>query len=238
VLGRFLEYSLATPDIRASFEFYLSLGFAALDSGESYPYPYAAVTDGRLCLGLHQSELAAPALTFVKPDLLKALDALARLKIEFEHRRLGNDVFNEAAWRDPGEHLVRLIEARTFSPAKPARDAALLCGYFVEIALPQPELETAKEYWEALGFVGMDEFDDALPHVSLTSDFIDLGLYEPALLRRPLLRFEVEDIAATRAALEHAGIRLSPALPPGLTRGTALQLNSPEGTGILIVAVT
>ena len=54
MLGRFLEYSIATPDIRASLEFYAKLGFSQAEVGEAWPHPYAVVTDGRICLGLHQ----------------------------------------------------------------------------------------------------------------------------------------------------------------------------------------
>ena len=92
-----------------------------------------------------------------------------------EFRRLGNDVFNELGWLDPSGHLIRLVEARTFSPCKRAATEMSLCGYFAEIALPSAELRRAKEYWEKLGFVGMDELEAPLPHVSCTSDSIDIG---------------------------------------------------------------
>jgi len=71
VLGRFLEFSLATPDIQASLDFYSRVGFSQADVGEAWQHPYAVVTDGRICLGLHQQALPAPTMTFVKPDLLK-----------------------------------------------------------------------------------------------------------------------------------------------------------------------
>src|SRR5580692_12167015 len=84
MLGRFLEFSLATPDIQASLDFYLSLGFTSADVGDAWPHPYAVVTDGRICLGLHQQAMPAPSLTFVKPGLLKYLEVLERRGIEFE----------------------------------------------------------------------------------------------------------------------------------------------------------
>ena len=70
MLGRFLEFSLAAPDVQASLDFYLSLGFSSAEVGDAWPHPYAVVTDGRICLGLHQEPIPAPSLTFVKPDLL------------------------------------------------------------------------------------------------------------------------------------------------------------------------
>jgi catechol 2,3-dioxygenase-like lactoylglutathione lyase family enzyme len=236
VLGRFLEFSLATPDIQASLDFYLGLGFTSAEVGDAWSHPYAVVTDGRICLGLHQEAMPAPSLTFVKPDLLKHLDGLERRGIEFEFRRLGNDVFNEVGWFDPSGQLLRLIEARTFSPSKRLANDTSRCGYFLEIAVPVPDRELAKSYWEDFGFVGMDELEDHLPHISCTSDFIDVGLYHPADLRRATLRFEVDDVGGTLAQLADKGIVPNGEMPPGLRAVPAAVLVAPEGTPLLLTS--
>ena len=235
MLGRFLEYSLATPDIRASLEFYTKLGFSQAEVGEAWNHPYAVLTDGRLCLGLHQQEEFSPSVTFVKPELLKHLSALEKRGANFEFRRLGNDVFNEVGWLDPAGHLIRLIEARTFSPSKRQDLDTSLCGYFVELALPAPDVEVAKSFWEGFGFVGMDEPDALLPHVACTSDTVDIGLYDSAQLPAPTLLYEVDELRKTLADLGASGITASGRVPAPL-RGTAALLYSPEGTAILMTA--
>jgi catechol 2,3-dioxygenase-like lactoylglutathione lyase family enzyme len=234
VLGRFLEFSLATPDIQASLDFYTRLGFSQAEVGEAWSHPYAVVTDGRICLGLHQEAIPAPSLTFVKPDLLKHLEALEKQGLNFEFRRLGNDVFNEIGWFDPSGQLIRLIEARTFSPSKRVGTDTSRCGYFLEIALPTPILDVSKAYWEQFGFVGIDETEDPLPHVSCTSDFIDLGLYDPAHLRRSILRFEADDVGGTLARLAEIGISPTGEIPQPLRTMPAAVLIAPEGTPILL----
>jgi catechol 2,3-dioxygenase-like lactoylglutathione lyase family enzyme len=234
LLGRFLEFSLCTPDIQASLDFYGKLGFSEAQVGETWTHPYCVVTDGRISLGLHQHSLQEPTLTFVKPGLLKHLEVLESRGIEFEYRRLGNDIFNEVAWKDPDGQMLRLIEARTFSPSKRAGTETSHCGYFTELALPCADFATGKEYWENLGFVGMDELHDRLPHVSCTSDFIDLGLYPPGALRHPGLRFEVEHMDAALAALHALGI--SPSRDAAARAARYAMLIAPEGTPILIAA--
>ena len=235
MLGRFLEYSLATPDIQVSLDFYSRLGFSQADVGDAWLHAYAVVTDGRICLGLHQAGIPAPTMTFVKPGLAEHLEILERLGLEFAYRHLGNDVFNEVGWCDPSGQRVRLIEARTFSPSKrPGLDTSR-CGYFLEIALPTPNPNAAKAYWEQLGFVGIDEWDAQLPHVGCTSDTIDLGLYEPVHLCRSTLRFEVEDVGATLARLAEIGISPAGEIPPPLREAPpAAVLIAPEGTPILL----
>ncbi|MDB6085030.1 MAG: hypothetical protein JWN43_2911 [Gammaproteobacteria bacterium] len=237
VLGRFLEFSIATTDIRASLDFYGKLGFSQAEVGEAWAHPYAVLTDGRICLGLHQRPEFESSTTFVKPDLLKHLNGFEQLGLEFAFRHLASDVFNEIGWLDPSGHLVRLVEARTFSPSKRAISDASLCGYFVEIALPAPNRDTARKHWERFGFVGMDEPDAILPHVCCTSDTIDIGLYEPVHLREPTLLFEVDDFGETLARLHARGIETSRGVPAPLRRMRAAMLAAPEGTAILLSAV-
>lgn len=235
MLGRFLEYSIATPDIRASLDFYLKLGFSEAEVGETWPHPYAVVTDGRIHLGLHRVAESEPSLTFVKPDLVRHLAAVEALGVRFEVRRLGNDVFNELEWLDPSGHRVRMIEARTYSPTKRAATATSLCGYFSEIALPSAVLEDAKHHWEKLGFVGLDEFEAPLPHISCTSDSIDIGLYERPHLPLATLVFDAGDIRATLQRLADAGVSPSGQVPRRLRPVSAAMLTAPEGTPILLM---
>jgi hypothetical protein len=104
----------------------------------------------------------------------------------------------------------------------------------MEIALPTPDLGVSKAYWEQFGFVGMDELDDRLPHVSCTSDYVDLGLYDPAHLRRSTLRFEVDDVGGTLVRLAEIGISPAGEIPVPLRKLPAAVLIAPEGTPILL----
>ncbi|HEX3847193.1 MAG TPA: VOC family protein [Steroidobacteraceae bacterium] len=235
MLGRFLELSLPAPDVQASLEFYAKLGFAQAQVGEAWPHAYAVVTDGRITLGLHAAADWPLALTFVRPDLLKALEALDELGVRLEIRRLAGDVFNEIGWRDPSGHLIRLLEARTYSPVERGALDLPRCGFFAEIALPCEDLEISKAYWEFLGFVGIEE-QDPLPHVSCTSDHVDLGLYASGALKRGCLRYKVDGLQAALANLSEAGIAPRAAPPPALDRSRTALLTAPEGTPILLTA--
>lgn len=234
MLGRFLELSVATPDIQASLHFYRKLGFSEAAVGEAWMHPYAVVTDGRICIGLHQRDEFETSITFVKPDLFKHLEVLEGLGVTFEFRRLGNDVFNEVGWLDPAGNLIRLVEARTFSPSKRASIEVSSCGYFIEIALPATNLAATKDYWERFGFVGLEALDASMPHISCTSDTVDIGLYEPRHMRGPTLLFEVEHFGNAKATLDGIGLKHSGAPTP--VRSTAALLNAPEGTPLLVTA--
>lgn len=235
MLGRFLEVSVHAPNALESLEFYQKLGFSSAEVGETWSHPYGVVTDGRLAIGLHQYDFPSPSLTFVKPDLYRHLEPLEALGIEFVFRKLGDNVFNEAGFRDPNGLMVTLLEARTFSP--PARDPAEVsaCGYFSEFGVPSASADAAKRFWEQLGFVAVEEFQDPFRRIALTSDFLDLGLYETRDLRRPVLTFVDADMPARIARIMRLGLEPSPRLPPCFDAQSSAMFVAPEGTPLLLL---
>jgi catechol 2,3-dioxygenase-like lactoylglutathione lyase family enzyme len=233
MLGRFLEISIHTPDIRASLEFYESLGFVQALVGETWPYPYAVVTDGRLFLGLHGAVVRSPALTFVLPNLATSLERLRALPIEFDQERIGNDVFNQATFTDPAGLCVNLLEARTFSP--PATGSSTTCGYFVEFGIPVREMDAGRRFWEPLGFVAMDEEVLPFARTQLTSDHLNLGLYRARAFRQALLAFEAADTRERLARLRERGFTLLDDMPDSMDDSTNAIIEAPEGTRLLLM---
>ena len=234
MIGRFLEVSVHAPDALASLEYYESLGFSQAPTGEAWPYPYAVVTDGRLGIGLHQRELPqSPLLSFVLPDLHRHLDALERLGVGILNRRLGGDVFNEATIATPGGQLLRLLEARTFSPSqrKPGETSRL--GWFEGYVLPVADAQAAEQFWEKIGFVPTGENPEPLPHAGLISDSLNIALVAEGLLKRPALLFTDAGMAARIRALADKGVELG--RPPGTLDPLAhALLVAPEGTQLLL----
>jgi len=232
MLGRFLEVSLATPRILESWQFYQQLGFAAATVGEIWPHRYAVVTDGRIAIGLHDAQLEGPTLSYVLPDLAHHLAPLQAAGVAFDTQVLGEDAFNEARFVAPAGQHTRLIEARTFSPPESARPSAL--GWFEEYALPVPDLERSRAYWEKLGFVTAAEENEPWPHLSLTSDTLDLGLYLTRELDAPMLVFSCDDLGRLRSRLEEIGVEPERRLPRSLDPARHLLLVAPEGTNLMV----
>jgi hypothetical protein len=235
MLGRFLEVSLHTPAIVESLEFYESLGFVQAQVGEAWPYPYAVVTDGHLFLGLHGAVVRSPALTFVHPKLAQGVEALRARGVTFDQERLGNDVFNQATFRDPLGLAVNVIEARTFSPPQLDAGTSSTCGYFAELGLPVRDIEPARQFWEPLGFVALEEELQPFPRTSVTSDFINLSLYRSRAFRQPVLTFEDNDMRERLARLRERGFAISDEMPDSLEEGANGILIAPEGTRLLLM---
>lgn len=234
-LGRFLEIGIATQDIRASVEFYERLGFTQAQTGDTWPHPYGVLTDGRVYIGLHQSRLDSPALTFVRPAVASHVAALERLGVTLSTINLGSDVFNELAFRDPAGQPVRLLEARTYSPAHRSAQETSRCGEFAGLSLPAADFESVGRFWETLGFAAAEEESQPYPHVPLTAAGVALALHRPRFFAEPLLVFRDADMPARIASLRELSIgRLEPP-PRALDVRANAVLVAPEGTALLLL---
>jgi hypothetical protein len=116
LLGRFLEFSVRAPDLLESLAFYKTLGFAELTIGDVWKHRYAVISDGELCIGLHDLEFDSPALTFVHPDVAKHARAMADHGYDFRYLKADRDEFNQLGFADRDGHMIAMLEARTFSP--------------------------------------------------------------------------------------------------------------------------
>ncbi len=233
--GRFLEISVAAPEILESIAFYEALGFRQAATNETWSHPYAVMTDGRLFLGLHQQPVASPVLCFVQSDLAQHAAQMRKLGIVFDHEHLGSDSFNQLSFRDPNGQHIRLLEARTFSPPDINAAFSSSCGYFVEYGMPVKEFDNARLFWEAIGFVAMDEETQPFSRVTLTSDHLNLGLHRSRSIRQPLLVFEDPGMRERLTHLKERGVELSDEMPDSLDEHSNAVLIAPEGTRLLLM---
>jgi catechol 2,3-dioxygenase-like lactoylglutathione lyase family enzyme len=232
--GRFHELSLATADIRASVEFYERLGFSQTATADIYTHPYGVLTDGRIYLGLHARRAASPTLTFVRPGVAAGLAEFAALGIELTVTRTGEEVFNEIGFEGPHGESVRVIEARTYSPAERSPAEVSRCGDFAEVSLPASDFAAARSFWEPLGFVATDEVESPYVHLPLTSDHLDLAFHRPRSFDGPLLVFRAADMPRRIEELRTLGVAEEP-LPRGIARDANALLQSPEDTMLLLL---
>ena len=235
MIGHFHEISLETTDIRASVEFYERLGFTQATTTDTWSHPYGVLTDGRIFLGLHQRRFPSPTVTFVHPGVSALVPGLEARSIALTRCEIAPEVFNQIGFRDPFGQAISVLEARTFSPVTRRPSEMSLCGYFEELSMPVANFDTAKEFWEPLGFVATDEADLPYVHLPLTSDYVNIAFHRPRTLDRPMLVFGDEEMPARIARLRDLDIAFSDELPRGLDANENALFESPEGTPILLL---
>jgi catechol 2,3-dioxygenase-like lactoylglutathione lyase family enzyme len=235
VIGHFHEISLETADIRASVEFYEQLGFCQATTTDTWTHPYGVLTDGRLFLGLHQRRFTSPVVTFVHPGVASLVPEFETRGISLTRVHVEPEVFNEIGFRDPFGQPISVLEARTYSPVASSPQKTSLCGYFDELSMPVANFETAKEFWEPLGFVATDESDDPYLRLPLTSDYLNIAFHRARTLDRPMLVFRDPDMGTRLGRLRDLGVAFSDELPRGLDASENALIESPEGTSLLLL---
>jgi len=236
MFGRFLEISVSSTDIAASVQFYERLGFTQLTANDTWTHPYGVLTDGRLCIGVHQRDASAPSplLSFIQPDLAVHAHQLQARGFEPEHAQLGEGAFHQLQLRDPAGQAIALLEARTFSPAL-RRQTESHCGWFSAYSMPAQGDDAVRDFWERAGFVALELQEQPLPTLPLVSDHLSLGLHAARTLAEPLLLFVDPEMTGKLARLEAAGIEPSAKLPRGLDPRDNALIETPEGTLLLLL---
>jgi hypothetical protein len=232
MLGRFLEISIHTPEIRESLAFYEGLGLAQAVTSDVWSHHYAVVTDGAVALGLHEYEFSSPSLTWVLPGLARHVPALSDAGLEFNFLQTGEEQFHELGFRDPDNQMATILEARTYSPLS-GRIPPPAIGFFREYRYPVRRLAGSIGFWEPLGFVALRDEEDDLGPAVLTSDGIDVCVYE-GRPRPPTLVFDCPDMAAAAGVLERRGIQVRTSRDP-VSGLDALQFRAPEGTPLVVL---
>lgn len=237
-LGRFLEISIRTQDIRESVQFYEQLGFSHCVAGDTWPHPYGVLTDGRIVVGLHQYRFPSPSITWVREGIAGHIPEYTALGIELAFAKTGDDCFNEIGFRDPGGQMNAVLEARTYSPSDRAATETSLCGEFEAFSVPSRDFDASLRFWENLGFVGLETLETPYVHQPLTSDTLNLALHRPRTFEGAMLVFTAPDMPRRLATLREKGLAFAEDLPAGLDPRSNALLTSPEGMPLLLVEET
>lgn len=232
--GQFLEFSVPTPDIQDSLNFYCALGFCELSVGDVRDYHYGVITDGRIAIGLHADGLDEPALSFVNPDVATYLRRVVPAGEKLVFSRLGDEMFHEIGVRTPDGQLLVMMEARTFSRTHLSDLPAPVTGRCVEIILGCGDIADAVNYWTDAGCVtNIDALEEPLTdRVEILAPGLRLGLRTTLPGGQMALRFAPDDLQQTLERLRQIGV---PVRPTG--DACSCRVTAPEGTHLDLVQI-
>jgi hypothetical protein len=229
-VGRFLEVSVRSQDVVESLLWYKTLGFSELETADIYPHKYAVVSDGVLCIGIHDRELDSPALTFVQPDLARHARSMADHGFEFSFMHLDDEHFNEIGITDHDRHLITIVEARTFH-GNDADDNDSACGTWFELTLPVRDAMRSARFWGPVAGSILQMREEPTTHMRFDAGGMALGLSESIALEQPSLCFKCRDKSAVMQLVEERGLDAMEF--PGF-EGAFMVLTAPEKTRLYL----
>lgn len=225
-IGRFLEFSVRTPEILESLHFYKSLGFVELEISDVWPHKYAVVSDGELNIGLHDAHFESSCITFVQQDLAKHAPSMSDHGFNFTYMQLDEDAFNVLGFNDRDGNEISMLEARTFHLSEEAENNSV-CGSWFELALPVKDAVRAAQFWAPIAPTLLEMREEPTTHMRFDADGAPLGLSESIALTAPSLCFKCPDRQALMDLLEQKGMSFEKF--PGF-EGAFVAIKAPEGT--------
>ena len=229
-IGHFLEISVRARDVPESLSFYKTLGFNELQTGDIWTHKYGVVSDGALCIGIHDREFESPALTFVQHDPSPSSPWAEDHGFDFSFMHLEEDSFNEIGVNDRDGHLITMVEARTFH-ADEEHDDDSACGTWFEFTLPVRDAMRAAQFWGPVAGAILTMREEPTMHMRFDAGGMALGLSESIALEHPSLCFKCRDKAALKKIVEARGLTYKKF--PGF-EGAFGVLTAPEGTQLYV----
>jgi len=225
-VGKFLEFSVRTSDILKSLNFYKTLGFVELEINDVWGHKYAVVSDGELNIGLHERDFDSPAITFVQQDLAKHARSMSDHGFNFSFMQLGDESFNELRFADRDDHMITMLEARTFHASEEDENDST-CGSWFEITLPVRDALRAAQFWAPIAPKLLEMREEPTTHMRFDADGASLGLSESIALKAPSLCFKCPDRHELMGILEQNDMNREKY--PGF-EGAFVEITAPEGT--------
>ena len=229
-IGRFLEVSVRSQDVVESLLWYKTLGFSELETADIYQHKYAVVSDGILCIGIHDRELESPAITFVQPDLARHARSMADHGFEFSFMHLDEERFNEIGVNDREKNLITIVEARTFH-GNDEDDNDSACGTWFELTLPVRDAMRSARFWGPVAGSILNMREEPTVHMRFDAGGMALGLSESIALENPSLCFKCRDKPTIMRVLQERGLEAKEF--PGF-EGAFMVLTAPEGTELYL----
>ena len=174
--------------------------------------------------------LEAPALTFVHQDLAKEARSMADHGFDFRYLQLDEDAFNELGFVDHDNHMISMIEARTFSrPTK--MQITQSAGGGLRLLYPcamhcEPLVSGRRLHPNSCAIR-----EEPTTHMRFNAAGMSLGLSESIALSGPSLCFRCDDKEAVWIALAKHGFEHHEF--PGF-EGAFMSITAPEGTMLFL----
>ncbi len=236
-LGSNLEISLSVTDLDTNLEFFRKLGLRQTAGPHTDPYPWTVLTDGFVHLGLHQTEMATPALVYFTNDLAARLEFLAENQIALLSTMEQDERVIMAWFKDPNGQ--RLAVADLMGAEIPSPEGLVLSGlgHFGEFSIPTRDLAASVEFYRQFDFeqIGGD-VREPYPWAILFDGLVPIGLHQTDEFDETTITYFARNMGERIAALQSKGIEMTWTHENDAGEPIRAQLGSPDGQAIFLFA--
>ncbi len=220
-LGDIACVYVTTPNLDSSVAVYEKLGFPKIASN-SFPVPWAQVSDGSLLIMMRQDPKPYIGLTYYVNELEKVVANLEKDSIVFTKKPNASDIIKRYYFRSPDGFDIML--ANNVGAFTQPTGITLLtmkqedfgntdkypnkqCGAFGEFAHPVKDIKTSVAFWKKLGFKSSAEMSDPYPHAILSDGLMIIGLHQTDHFDYPAVTYFSMNAAERIKQLKTSGLK-------------------------------
>jgi len=194
---------MTTVDLDSSVAVYEKLGFAKINSN-TFPVPWALVSDGSLLVMLRKDDTPYIGLTYYAADVDKLAAQIEKEGVVFVQKPKEGDQIKRYYIKSPDGFNIVLSNnlggfqqptGSTLLTMKPTDFATAdkypnkQCGAFGEFAQPVTDLKKSVTFWQKLGFKSTAEMKEPYPHVILSDGLMIIGLHQTTHFNYPAVTY-------------------------------------------------
>ena len=202
-LGEVACVYVTTPDLDSSATLYAKLGFPKIASN-TFPVPWAQVSDGSLLIMMRKDATAYIGLTYYVSDIEKVVAQLETDGIVFVQKPKEGDPIkryyiktpdgfnvmlasNLGAFSQPTGTTLLTMKQQDFVSADKYPNKQ--CGAFGEFCHPVTDLSKSIAYWQKLGFTVKSQMNQPYPHAILSDGLMLIGLHQTKNFDYPAITY-------------------------------------------------
>ncbi len=212
--------TINTPDLEKSLAVYKLLGFKEVMRAD-WPFPWIQVSDGVLLIMLRKDDKPYIAITYYVSDLDSVITELMGKGIIFSSLPTKKDMLKRAVTESPDGMTVTFVATpggfkqpggktmAQMSPqdmGDPAKYPNKAIGMFGELAQPVTALAKSLQFWQALGYDKVSQFDAPYPWAIATDGRMVVGLHQTTEFSKPAITYFATNMVQKVAALRKKGL--------------------------------
>ena len=192
-----------TPNLDSSVAFYEKLDFAK-SGANTFPIPWAQVSDGSLIIMMRKDDQPYIGLTYYVNDLDAKVAELEKDSIVFSQKPKAGDLVRRYFIKSPDGFSIMLVH--NIGGFKAATGKTLLnmpqgdymvpdkypnkmAGAFGEFCHPVKDLKTSLVFWKKLGFEIKGNMTQPYPHAILYDGSMIIGLHQTTHFDYPAITY-------------------------------------------------
>ncbi len=228
-----VQMQLTAPNVAASRDFLLSLGFTLLEEGGT-PDPWALLTDGTIEYHVAQGKRPGIVLGLGADRINLFINRALRKGVKFHQTYQVDEEIQDAKCRDPYD-FVLLYFRRVIDETTPRKTPTIShIGSLTELRIPATDVDTALKFYARLGYSEIERTDEKYETATIMVSGLRVTFTENPAHMRPAMIFDAKNYAERLEQMKGLGVEMETLVTDEEETPGETSVVNPDGLSIIV----